>query len=74
MSKFIGAKKFSRKVFTRHEAHGLRHAFLPTIVPTSGRIHSALLRLLYLLADRKTTRFVQALGVHLGYAWLLGSV
>ena len=65
---------YRSKAFTRHEAHGLRHAFLPTIVLTSGRIHSALLRLLYLLADRKTTRFVQALGVHLGYAWLLGSV
>ena len=43
----------------------LRHAFLPAIVSTSGRIHgelAELLRLLYLLADKKTTRFFQAMG------------
>ena len=48
-----------------YEAQGLRHAFLPAIVSTSGRIHgelAELLRLLYLLADKKTTRFFQAMG------------
>ena len=29
--------------------------FLPAIVSTSGRIHRELLRLLFILADRKTT-------------------
>ena len=45
-----------------YQAHGLRHAFMPAIVSTSGRIHGELLRLLYILADRKTTRSFQALG------------
>ena len=53
---------YRSKAFTRHEAHGLRHAFMPAIVSTSGRIHGELLRLLYILADRKTTRSFQALG------------
>ena len=35
---------------------------MPAIVSTSGRIHGELLRLLYILADRKTTRSFQALG------------
>ena len=45
-----------------YEAQGLRHAFLPAIVSTSGRIHGELLRLLFILADRKTTLSFQALG------------
>ena len=35
---------------------------LPAIVSTSGRIHGELLRLLSLLADKKTINFLQALG------------
>ena len=45
-----------------YQAHGLRHAFMPAIVSASGRIHGELLRLLYILADRKTTRSFKALG------------
>ena len=37
-----------------YAAPGLRHAFLPAIVSTSGRIHGELLRLLFFLADKKT--------------------
>ena len=36
-----------------YQANGLRHAFLPAIVATSGRIHGELLRLLYILADSR---------------------
>ena len=36
-----------------YQAHGLRHAFMPAIVSTSGRIHGELLRLLYILADSR---------------------
>ena len=43
-------------------AHDQRHAFLPAIASTSGRIYGELLRLLYLLSDKKTTRFLQGLG------------
>ena len=39
----------------------MRHAFLPAVV-SSGRIHGELLRLLYILADKKTTRHFEALG------------
>ena len=41
---------------------GLSHALLPATESTSGRIHGELLRLLCLLADKKPTRFCQALG------------
>ena len=34
----------------------VRKAFLSAVVSTSGRIHGDLLRLLYLLADKKTKR------------------
>ena len=44
-----------------YEAQGVRHAFLPAVVSTSGRIHGELLRLLFILADRKTTLSFQAL-------------
>ena len=40
----------------------MRHAFLPAVVSTSGRVHGELLRLLYILADRKTTLHLRALG------------
>ena len=36
-----------------YAAHGLRHAFLPAIVSTSGRIHGELLRLLFNSPTRK---------------------
>ena len=39
-----------------------RRAFLPDVVSTSGRIHSELLRLLYILADIKTTQFFSDIG------------
>ena len=39
-----------------YAAQGVRKAFLPAVVSTSGRIHGDLLRLLYLLADNKTER------------------
>ena len=35
-----------------------RRAFLPAIVSTSGGIHGELLRLLYIIADKKTTLFL----------------
>ena len=38
-----------------YAAQGLRHAFLPAIVSTSGRIHGEILRLLFNLADKKTS-------------------
>ena len=34
-----------------------RRAFLPAVVSTSGRTHSKLLRVLYILADIKATQF-----------------
>ena len=40
----------------------MRHAFLPAVVSTSGRIHGELLWLLYIFADRKTTLHFRALG------------
>ena len=45
-----------------YAAPGLRHAFLPAVVSTSGRIHGELLRLPFILADKKTTRSFEALG------------
>ena len=45
-----------------YAAQGLRHAFLPAIVSTSGRIHGELLRLLFNLADKKTSKSFEALG------------
>ena len=45
-----------------YAAPGLRHAFLPAIVSTSGRIHGELLRLLFNLADKKTSNSFEALG------------
>ena len=45
-----------------YAANGLRHAFLPAIVSTSGRIHGELLRLLFNLADKKTSNSLAALG------------
>ena len=45
-----------------YAAQGLRHAFLPAIVSTSGRIHGELLRLLFNLADKKTSNSLEALG------------
>ena len=45
-----------------YAAQGLRHAFLPAIVSTSGRIHGELLRLLFNLADKKTSNSFEALG------------
>ena len=44
-----------------YAAQGLRHAFLPAIVSTSGRIHRELLRLLFNLADTKTSNSFEAL-------------
>ena len=35
-----------------------RRAFLPAIVSTSGDIHGELIRLLYIIADKKTTLFL----------------
>ena len=43
-----------------YAAQGVRKAFLPAVVSTSGRIHGDLLRLLYLLADNKTKRHFRA--------------
>ena len=43
-------------------APDLRHAFLPAIVSTSGRIHGELLRLLFIFADKKTTLSCRAMG------------
>ena len=37
-----------------YAAQGMRHAFLPAVVSTSGRIHREPLRLLYILADRNS--------------------
>ena len=45
-----------------YAAQGMRHAFLPAVVSTSGRIHGDLFRLRYILADKKTTRYFEALG------------
>ena len=44
-----------------YAAQGLRHAFLPAIVSTSGRIHGELLRLLFNLADKKTSKSLHRL-------------
>ena len=57
-----------------YAAQGMRHAFLPAVVSTSGRIHGDLFRLRYILADKKTTRYFEALGEALdvdseAYCW-----
>ena len=57
-----------------YAAGEMRHAFLPEVVSTSGRIHCDLLRLLYILADKKTMRYFEALGEAVdvdseGYWW-----
>ena len=44
-----------------YAAQDMRHAFLPAVVSTSGRIHGELLRLLYILADSKTKLHFRAL-------------
>ena len=49
-----------------YAAPGLRHAFLPAIVSTSGRIHGELLRLLFNLAYKKTSNYFVALGEAFG--------
>ena len=40
-------------------------SFMPTIVSTSGRLHSEFVRLLFLQAHRETDRFFAASGVQL---------
>ena len=45
-----------------YAAQDMRHAFLPAVVSTSGRIHGELFRLLSVLADKKTKRHFEALG------------
>ena len=37
----------------------IRHAFLPCVISTSGRLHGEFLRLLYIIAHRRTTRWFQ---------------
>ena len=37
----------------------MRHAFLPAVVSTSGRIHRDILRLLDILDDKMTTRYFE---------------
>ena len=37
----------------------IRHAFLPCVLSTSGRLHGEFLRLLYIIAHRRTTRWFQ---------------
>ncbi len=39
-------------------------SFMPTIASTSGRLHSELVRLLFLQAHRETDRFFALSGVH----------
>ena len=40
-------------------------SFMPTIVSTSGRLHSEFIRLLFLQTHRETDRFFATSGVHL---------
>ena len=53
-----------------------RRAFIPAVVSTSSRIHSELLRVLYILADIKTTRFFSDIGdkdySHEAFRWRRG--
>ena len=37
----------------------IRYAFLPCVISTSGRLHGEFLRLLYIIAHRRTTRWFQ---------------
>ena len=46
----------------------MRRAFLPAVVSTSGRIHGELLRLLYILADKKTKLHLRALDCYMDEA------
>ena len=60
-----------------YAAQEMRHAFLPAVVSTSGRIHGDLFRLLYILAHKKTSRYVEVLGEAVdvdseAYCWKLG--
>ena len=42
--------------------NGTTYAFLPCAMTSSGRIHGEFLRLLYILAHRRTTQYVASLG------------
>ena len=62
-----------------YAAQGMRQAFFPVVVSTSGRIHGDLLRLLYIFADKKTMRHFQALGEAVdveseAYCWLRNGI
>ena len=35
----------------------LQHAFLPCVISTSGRLHGEFLRLLYIIAHRRTSNW-----------------
>ena len=37
----------------------IKYAFLPCVISTSGRLHGEFLRLLYIIAHRRTTRWFQ---------------
>ena len=57
----------------------MRHAFLPAVVSTSGRIPGELLRLLFILVDKKTSLSFQAMGAAVDvdsevYCWRRGGV
>ena len=42
--------------------NGTTYAFLPCAMTSSGRIHGEFLRLLYILAHRRTTKYFASLG------------
>ena len=48
-----------RQVRKNHVYAEIRHAFLPCVLSTSGRLHGEFLRLLYIIAHRRTTRWFQ---------------
>ena len=54
----LRARKKVAKYRDGYLAPDRRRAFLPAVVSTSGRTHSKLLRVLYILADIKATQFL----------------
>ena len=66
MSFFQSATPAPTKVARYREAYanlpGTTYAFLPCVMSTLGRIHGEFLRLLYILAHRRTLKYFDNLG------------
>jgi hypothetical protein len=72
----LGARKKVVKYRDGYLAPNHRRAFLPSVVSTSGCIHRELLRVLYILANIRTTQFFSDIGdkdySHEAFRWRWG--